>query len=459
MSVRKCLNGNYVKLLGATEFVDVTGGSDLNNYKRVFVKFKATSPNVRLALDQINLANIVSSGVLLAFIFRPMLEECSENATGPSAWSNSNVNTVIDGNTLKTGSIVTSKMLVSPSNNLLFNSQFKSKGMDRNGAGQFTRDYNRDLGILGWYWWDRDNFDNRMLVGISGAADTVWGSNDTSGWDSRVAVIRLEGDIPEDKRNSTWRGWLNTVAEVIPGKEYIFSYYGGNHRCEGVAVIENWDHSGFHFRSYNTSAVCTSAYTKWGSAEGGLVEDNSKGRTWVKFTAPTSGRILIAFTLRNIFDNNPYFFFTRPMLEEARPGQTTPSQWQGGPLGSINSRGEIVVERLSAISSDMGRLRAGEIILGNAHRLNADGSVAAWWEGGGVGTHLASDGVIRTNAIEIRGGWAYDPINVNSKFIVKPSGLVEIWGDDRNNGIVLDAQNRCIRVVENGIDKVKLGRL
>ena len=452
-------NGKYVKLLGATEFVDVTGGGDLNNYRRVFVKFKATSPNVRLALDQINLANIVSSGVLLAFIFRPMLEECSENATSPSAWSNSNVNTVIDGNTLKTGSIVTSKMLVSPSNNLLFNSQFKSRGMDRNGVGQFTRNYDSDLGILGWYWFDRDNFDNKLMIGITGAGDAKWGSNDTSGWDSRVATMRLEGDIPNDKRNGTWRGWLGTIADVIPGKDYIFSYYGGNHRCEGIAVIENYDYSGFHYRSLNTIIPTTSAYTRWSPNHGGLADNNTKGRVWARFTAPTTGKVQIAFSIRNINDNNPYFFFTRPMLEEAVPGQTSPSQWQGGPLGSINGRGEVATDTLSAISSKMGRLRAGEIILGNAHRLNADGSVAAWWKGGGTGTHLASDGVIRTNAIEIRGGWGYDPINVNSRFIVKPSGLVEIWGDDRNNGIVLDAQNRCIRVVENGIDKVKLGRL
>lgn len=402
-------NGVFVKKLADSEYVKTYGGRDLNNYRRLFVKFKATSPNVRLALDQINLDNEDSTSVLQSFIFRPMLEECSEFAVGPSAWSNSSVNTVVDGNTLKTGSVVANKLILSPSNNILFNSQFKSRGMDRNGPQQYTRDYNRDLGILGWFWLDRDNWDNRLLVGIAGAGDPYWGSNDTSGWDSRVAVIRMEGNIPGNVRDGTWRGWLSTVVDVVPGKEYIFSYYGANHRCEGFAVIENYDYSGYHYRSFNSAAICTSDYTRWAPNHGGLVEDNSKGRTWVKFTAPATGKVCIAFTFRNIVGDSPYFFFTRPMLEEAQPDQTTPSRWQGGPMGSITGRGEVVVEQLSAISTNLGYINAGSM-------------------------------------------------NIGGKFLVYNDGLVEIWGRDRNNGFVIDPRQNNIRVMQNGHVKLKLGQ-
>lgn len=402
-------NGRFVKVLGSSDYVNVIGGRDLNNYRRLFVKFKATSPNLRLALEQFNMANEDSTSVLQSFIFRPMLEECSEFAVGPSAWSNSSVNTVVDGNTLKTGSVVANKLILSPSNNILFNSQFKSRGMDRNGPQQYTRDYNRDLGILGWSWWDRDNWDNRLVVGIAGAGDPDWGSNDTSGWDSRVAVMRMEGNIPGNVRDGTWRGWLSTVVDVVPGKEYIFSYYGANHRCEGFAVIENYDYSGYHYRSFNSAAICTSAYTRWAPNHGGLVEDNSKGRTWVKFTAPATGKVCIAFAFRNIFGDSPYFFFTRPMLEEAQPDQTTPSRWQGGPMGSITGRGEVVVEQLSAISTNLGYINAGSM-------------------------------------------------NIGGKFLVYNDGLVEIWGHDRNNGFVIDPRRNNIRVLQNGHVKLKLGQ-
>lgn len=425
-------NGRFVKVLGSSDYVKVIGGRDLNNYRRLFVKFKATSPNLRLALEQLNMANEDSTSVLQSFIFRPMLEECSEFAVGPSAWSNSSVNTVVDGNTLKTGSVVANKLILSPSNNILFNSQFKSRGMDRNGGQQYTRDYSRDLGILGWYWFDRDNFDNKMVIGISGSGDPDLGSNDTSGWDSRVAVIRMEGDIPGSRRDGTWRGWLSTVVDVVPGKEYIFSYYGANHRCEGLAIIENYDYSGYHYRSFNSAAICTSAYTKWAPNHGGLVEDNSKGRTWVKFTAPSTGKVCIAFTLRNITGDNPYFFFTRPMLEEARPDQTTPSQWQGGPLGSINGRGEVQVEQLSAISANMGHISAGSFNINNRAGINSDGHL--WANGANInGQITATSGSIR--------------------------GVLQV-GDDWNNGVRIHGDgDRCIVVVEGGHIKVRLGKL
>jgi len=425
-------NGVFVKKLADSEYVKTYGGRDLNNYRRLFVKFKATSPNVRLALDQINLDNEDSTSVLQSFIFRPMLEECSEFAVGPSAWSNSSVNTVVDGNTLKTGSVVANKLILSPSNNILFNSQFKSRGMNRNGPQQYTRDYNRDLGILGWFWWDRDNWDNCLLVGIAGAGDPDWGSNDTSGWDSRVAVIRMEGNIPGNVRDGTWRGWLSTVVDVVPGKEYIFSYYGANHRCEGLAIIENYDYSGYHYRSFNSAAICTSAYTRWAPNHGGLVEDNSKGRTWVKFTAPSTGKVCIAFTLRNITGDSPYFFFTRPMLEEARPDQTTPSQWQGGPMGSINGRGEVQVEQLSAISANLGHVTAGSFNINGRAGINSDG-------------HLWANGANLNGTITATGG--------------SIQGILTV-GDDWNNGVRIHGDGeRCIVVVEGGHIKVRLGKL
>ena len=425
-------NGGFVKVLGSSDYVKVTGGRDLNNYRRLFVKFKATSPNLRLALEQFNMANKDSTSVLQSFIFRPMLEECSEFAVGPSAWSNSSVNTVVDGNALKTGSVVANKLILSPSNNILFNSQFKSRGMDRNGPQQYTRDYNRDLGILGWFWRDRDNWDNRLVVGIAGAGDPDWGSNDTSSWDSRVAVIRMEGNIPGNVRDRTWRGWLSTVVDVVPGKEYIFSYYGANHRCEGFAVIENYDYSGYYYRSYNSAAICTSEYTRWAPNHGGLVEDNSKGRTWVKFTAPATGKVCIAFTFRNIVGDSPCFFFTRPMLEEAQPDQTTPSRWQGGPMGSITGRGEVVVEQLSAISANMGHISAGSFNINGRAGINSDGHL--WANGANInGQITATSGSIR--------------------------GVLQV-GDDWNNGVRIHGDGeRCIVVVEGGHIKVRLGKL
>lgn len=106
------------------------------------------------------------------------------------------------------------------------------------------------------------------------------------------------------------------------------------------------------------------------------------------------------------------------MLEEARPGQTEPSTWEGGPAGMINDRGEIFANSLSAISANMGDITAGNLRIGNSKKDNF------WMD---RGTTILNDGVIRTNAIEIRSNrstWGVDPININDKFIVDPDGNV-----------------------------------
>lgn len=123
----------------------------LNNYKRLFVKFKATSPNIRVSLEQGNLPNENSTSVLQSFIFRPMLEQCSENATGPSAWSNSGVGTIIDGGTVRTSNLV-----LQPGENMLINAGFKHtpsmpEKVRQTGNWRTWKNY-----ILGWNWWDRE---------------------------------------------------------------------------------------------------------------------------------------------------------------------------------------------------------------------------------------------------------------------------------------------------------------
>ena len=78
-------------------------------------------------------------------------------------------------------------------------------------------------------------------------------------------------------------------------------------------------------------------------------------------------------------------------------------------MGSITGRGEVVVEQLSAISTNLGYINAGSM-------------------------------------------------NIGGKFLVYNDGLVEIWGNDRNNGFVIDPRRNNIRVLQNGHVKLKLGQ-
>lgn len=430
-------NGDFVKILAMSDFAKVIGGRNLNNYKRLFVKFKATSPNIRVSLEQGNLPNENSTSVLQSFIFRPMLEQCSENATGPSAWSNSGIGTIIDGGTVRTSNLV-----LQPGENMLINAGFKHtpsmpEKVRQTGNWRTWKNY-----ILGWNWWDREG-----NIGIARNRDRNWFGDYNEA--SSPNTVFIQGDGNKNLADK-WNGWFSQVVKVIPGKRYIVSVYASVHRASGIIAIENYSDP-WNYHSYNTEVLCN----KNGSEQ--IYNRGDNARCYGSFVAKTD-YVCIAFTLKKTA-NDPFFFFYRPMLEEAKPNQTTPSPWVPGPMSMIDVQGNAVFDSVSAMSGVFGRVNAGEISLGNVHKLNDDGSVREWWTGGGVGTHLSSDGVIRTNAIEIRGGWGYDPINVNGKFIVKPEGLVEIWGDDRANGIVLDAKNRYIAVMENGVPKVKLGRL
>ena len=441
LRVEKILqDGSFVSSYGTTQFSTKTGGNNLSNYDRAFIKFKATSENVRVGLEMRNLPNTNINADQFAWLFRPMLEECSENATEPSAFVPSSIGTVIDGGTVRTSSLV-----LQAGENMLINAGFKhTPAMPEKACREESYRTSKNY-ILGWNWWNREG-----NIGLARNRDRNWyGDYDDSNGGKSPNTMYIQGQGDRNSAN-VWNGWFNQVVKVVPGKRYIISAYTSVHRASGIIAIENYS-SPWDYHSYNAEILCN------GNGDNQIYGRGESARSYGSFIAATD-YVCIAFTLKKTA-NDPYFFFYRPMLEEAKPNQTTPSPWVPGPMSMIDVQGNAVFDSVSAMTGVFGRLTAGEISLGNAHRLDDNGGVLEWWKGGGTGTHLSSEGVIRTNAIEIRGGWGFDPINVNGKFIVKSEGLVEIFGEDRDNGIILDAKNRIIKVVEGGIDKVKLGKL
>ena len=435
-------DGSFVSAYGSTQFSTKTGGRDLSNYDRAFIKFKATSENIRVALEMKNLPNTSIDNAQFAWLFRPMLEECSENATGPSAFVPSSAGTIIDGDQIKT-----SLVRVGNGVNLLKNPGLwrdtPFKNMDTHALWTERAPYGWQEGYIG-------DSQNMCLSwhNYTGSGGNYRGGN---GLPDRCDVIQLASG-----RTTAQMGWTIAMSQYLwltPGRTYIYSIQGALYGSRSGCIVERYNPTGGYISTYGAIPLEQAR-----SVEN--VNAMNWDRKWVKFTIPENheGYVRVFIGLASAGDrsySDGYFF--RPMLEEVPIHQNEPSPWSDS--ATLITPNSVATNSLAALSSDMGRLRAGEIVLGNAHRLNGDGSVAEWWRGGGTGTHLSSDGVIRTNAIEIRGGWAWDPINVNGKFIVKPEGLVEIWGDDRANGIVLDARNRYIAVMENGVPKVKLGKL
>lgn len=413
-------SGGFVKTLSISDFTRVRGGRDLNNYTRLFIKFKATSPNLRVALEQANLANEDSTSVLQSFIFRPMLEQCSENATGPSAWSNSSAGLVIKGD----------QIVIRPGRNMLFNSQFNPRtgnnrslscaqehGDPRVSEPRFTgwRNYYTDLG------WNRG-----LRVGHVGTGDGTWGVN---GSNNAFAVILHVSDNGFTSRSvgvNQRVGGIDQLVDTVPGKEYIFSAHIGTHRCIAVVFAEAYTSTKQYLAWLGDVFAPANSYTNF-------VSNPNGGRVFVRFKATssvTSVRVEMYTKQTPDDEANPYVFIYKPMLEEVSGPAFEPSPWVPGPSYQLNSN-ILQVEKLSAISADMGDITAGSISIGGKAGITSRGHL--WATGANI------NGTITATGGDITG---------------------DLYVGNRKDGYVLiSGSQKAIVVFDGTVQKVKLGKL
>lgn len=95
--------------ISATHKTGGNGFSGLETAERVFIKFQALAncEKVRFYLRQTGIARNNTNAIM--FVARPMLEECTQYTTAPSAWVNSGV-TSIHGGSIVTDSITADKI-------------------------------------------------------------------------------------------------------------------------------------------------------------------------------------------------------------------------------------------------------------------------------------------------------------------------------------------------------------
>lgn len=232
----------------------------------------------------------------------------------------------------------------------------------------------------------------------------------------------------------SWVDICRQFVNVVAGKWYIVSSYVGGFHCAGQIIVEkyNGDENQYqgivaetpiagqidvHNKPNNFIDAISGEFAK------GLGE-NAK-RIFVKFKAPDTGKILLVFRINRYAKNQTYgdFYLARPMLEECTEYTTQPSPWQNAGVTAIHG-GSIVtksittqqmaansitaneiaagavaakhiaansiganhiatrsltsdklnVSSLSAISSDIGRINAGDITGVNIHGNNINGN-------------------------------------------------------------------------------------
>nr|DAK19373.1 MAG TPA: tail protein [Bacteriophage sp.] len=294
---------------------------------------------------------------------------------------------------------------------------------------------------------------------------------------SRWVVNGFSQLAVDSKNNQLWVDNARVLVNVIPDKTYIFSAYVGCHHCGGYLIAEEYSSDGTQYLGLINNTKLFGERDRILLNDGEDMDEassshfangldvNNAHRAFVKFKAPKSGVVCLIFRIMRFGYKQAYQdnYMARAMLEEVNPNQNTPSQWRETSITSIDG-GSIVsnsittkqlgadsvtanniavgavaakhiavgsigadhiatrsltsdklnVNSLSAISSDIGRITAGEITGTNINGNNINGNNIT---GGTI-----SGTTVRGSTVEggtIRGAWLD---GVNGRF----TGTLEV---------------------------------
>ena len=294
---------------------------------------------------------------------------------------------------------------------------------------------------------------------------------------ARLTVNEFPQLALDSKSNGFWVSNARVMANVIPNKTYIFSAYVGCYHCGGYLLVDEYSSDGTQYLGFINSSKLFGERDRILLNDGESMDEassshfangldvNNAHRAFVKFKAPKSGVVCLIFNIARFGYKQSYqdCYMARAMLEEVNPNQNTPSPWRETSITSIDG-GSIVsnsittrqlgadsvtanniatgavaakhiavgsigaehiatrsltsdklnVNSLSAISSDIGRITAGEITGTNINGNNINGNNIT---GGTI-----SGTTVRGSTVEggtIRGAWLD---GVNGRF----TGTLEV---------------------------------
>ncbi len=196
----------------------------------------------------------------------------------------------------------------------------------------------------GWTWaWNPGGWSG-PYVAIAG-----------SGWEPSGGVS-IGGTRSASATASDYGVVYGNKVQVIPGKRYIVSGFTANHRCTTRLAMRfadvNGDNAGEPTTAWSTvdgnggTNIANWEY-RWLSAVAPANAVVAEGGVWVSGGGAGSGA-------------NPYFWFTRPMLEQASDSQTHPSPWS--PSGSSKQSAAAFTAMSASVSAIDGKQRAQQVV-------------------------------------------------------------------------------------------------
>lgn len=304
----------------------------------------------------------------------------------------------IRGDLVVAGSVTRDKFSAGSGTNLLYNPVFFP---DNNGKPFGWRDVQTGDGnfSVGEFRLDHENsgFGNDFFSGIDPNTDRCVNWLNTGTGDNAWAV-----SIAQD-------------VKLIPGKSYIFSFYGAIHGGKIEYPIYTQSSSGVNSgRLSTTDGVIASS----GSRNDGYHGFMNMPRYYSKFTAPESGYVRLQISSRG--NGKQRLLLMRAMLEECTEYSAEPSPWANAGVSAIHG-GSIIADTIRGDHIQANQeIRApritGGVITGNTVNgatVNGGTVNGAVVSGGTVKGAIVEGGVIKGARLEAVTGKFSGTLEVN----------------------------------------------
>lgn len=189
--------------------------------------------------------------------------------------------------------------------------------------------------------------------------------------------------IAEVRANSAVSSWWQVATQVIrvvPNQRYCLSAFIDAWNCTGELMVQELSSDGtswvrdFAFSGRKSRNI--SGYHQLGVMEEGTGSIEPSTRSYVFFTAPSSGYVSVVCIMRDI-QTASTLKIANPMLEECTEYTTQPSPWQNAGVTAIHG-GSIVTNSITAQQMAADSITANEIATGAvAAKHIAAGSIGA----------------------------------------------------------------------------------
>lgn len=223
----------------------------------------------------------------------------------------------------------------------------------------------------GWRWvWNPGGWGEGKQPVVS-PAGTNWDP------DGGVSLGARRAGLPSE---SDYGAAFCSPVQAVPEKRYIFSVFAASHRARTRVGIRFFDRAG---------VVLHEGASEWATRidQGGAVLSNWNYQ-WCSFVAPAGAATVDAGVWATgapgTTGTDAWFWFTRPMLEQASDWQAQPSAWSPGPTGKQTASAISLLK--SMVDSVTGKAKAMWQVL-----LDVNGNI------GGVVSE--NDGQVRRFAV------------------------------------------------------------